>query len=330
MRDQFTIGRGFRCILGDRQGQRVFDQIQRVRVPAVDQRTIDREITVAHRLVLHREHAGEVRRAFRKQVRASFRVSRNCNREGRGPVNRAQVAYQRRRSSRLAQVEVHRAAFERGYDRTVCKSQTPAEHRTVQQIHFTPRCDVRVFRTPVTRHHHHVVRVNRRILYLAVAVHLDRAVAHRMNISRHAAAAHSQPTAVQQHRLARQPPVRYHLGAHGRDRCTARNATPGYRLNATDNLRVKRQSAFRYDYSSKPSPNPIGSSPLPVLFPLPIQKRIHRRAAARNMQRSVIYLRPNGYAPGYVQYAILKQCPGCLTAFIHMHMPIAVKSRLFR
>ena len=240
MRDRLAIGRRFRRILGNCQGQRIIILVQRVRVPSVNQRIRDCQSTIFRGRILHRDRSAEVCRTFRQQVRASFRVSRNCNREGRGPVNRTQVVDQRCRSSRLAQVEVDHAAFERGHDRTVRKRQMSAENRTVQQIHFTPRCDVRVFRTPVTRHHHHVVRIKCHSLRLAVAAHLNRAVAYRMHVLRYAAAAHNQTAAVHQGRLARQAAIRYHQASK---RCylrLARYTTAEYLLNTTDNLRVKR------------------------------------------------------------------------------------------
>ena len=287
MRDQFAIGR---CLLGirrNRQRQGGIDQIQRICIPTVNERVIHAQRAVPHRVVLHREHAGKVSRAVRKQIHASLDLPGDRDRKARSAIDSTQIADQRRRRVCFRQIEVDRAAFKRRHDRSIRKSQASAEYRFVQQIHFAAGCDVHIVHAGQFRHYHHVVRIKRHRCRLAEAFHKDCTVAYRMDILCQAAAAHDQPATVHKSRLARQAAVRYHLATYRTDLRPARNSPARYIHRSPGYLCIKSQTPLRHNNGTQPSPNPIGSGPIPWP-PFPLQQNSRRSTTTRNKQCPII------------------------------------------
>ena len=296
------LGRGFRRIPCDGQGQRAGVQVQRVGVPSEDQRIAESQIAIIKTVVLNRDRAGKPGRAFCQQIRARGNTSGNRDRKARSSVDQGEVVEQRRGGVRLRQVEVDPAAFERVHDRAFGKLHASAEDAAVLQVHVASGCDVHVLRAPPAFHHEHVAGVELDRTRHAVGSDFDRRIAHGMDVPCHAAVLHFQHAAVRQHGLGGQAAVHKHLSAV-HDLRPARDAALFDRLGTGGDQRIQDETTLRNH--DLPELFIVPVVPAPVVRVMRVQFRVPYRSPGGHMQGSEVHLCCIRFRPGDGHHGIV-------------------------
>ena len=230
------------------QSQGIIVQIQGIRVPSVDKRTVHGQRAVVRGRILHRKHAGEVSRARCEQIVASVRIGGYRERITWIARNRIQIADQRGFRVRLGQREIDSGASICGNDRTIGQLQMSAEDRPVVKVHFGSGCDTHIFRTSAFQYQHDIVCIKHNGTCRAEAADFNRAITDSMDIPCHTFAPYDQPSAARQYGLACQTAVRNDFISLRADLCPARHTTVSYRLGSRRDDRIQAETAFRHQY----------------------------------------------------------------------------------
>ena len=213
----------------------------------------------------------------------------------------------------------------RGHDRPLGQLHASAEDRAVKKIYFGRGRNRYVFRTPAARYLHHVVCIQLCGTDNTVIIDLDRAVAHRMDVLRHAAAAYDQPSAVRQYRRACQTAVRNDHASHRRNHRPARHSAVSYRLASRCDDCIQAEAALRHEDFSQHRFHI--SSVIPDSAILPVQLRVLDRSAAGHVHRALFHHGiKRGSAAGDEQpAAFIESSPVCLSSILQMHIRVQIR-----